>query len=100
MGEATQPYVCDECKKLDKNWYAPCPHVPLRASPVAPAPKCSAAELRMVQAAQPELLACAKEIASALAATKTNNQWVSIIVGKLRALAPERVTQLVATGES
>lgn len=26
MSETCQPFICDDCKKLNKNWYAPCPH--------------------------------------------------------------------------
>lgn len=29
-----EPFVCDECRKLNKLWYAPCPHTPLPASRV------------------------------------------------------------------
>lgn len=25
---AQSPYVCVDCAKLDKNWYASCPHAP------------------------------------------------------------------------
>jgi hypothetical protein len=26
MGSAGMPFVCKKCRKLNRNWYTPCPH--------------------------------------------------------------------------